>query len=315
MDPLRILAETAGFFTRYQARDLGYDDRDVAAAVRVRLWHRIRRGYYTFTDLWCALDEVGRHVVLTHAVTHSLGRDKVAASHVSGCALHGIDIWGVDLSRVHVTRLDGGPGRVEGDVVHHEGVCLDSEVTDIDGVLVLLPARCAIEAGSRATNEQALVLFDSLLHRECATVEELMEQFTLMQRWPFVRHLQIPIRMADPRAASVGETRGRWLFRCSHIPAPELQYEVRNRDGVLLGTTDWAWPQHGALGEFDGKIKYGRLVRPDQQPGDVVFAEKQREELLCRVSGLPRMIRLVWDDLAYPRLTSARVLRSLDVAS
>ena len=315
MDPLRILAETAGFFTREQARDLGYDDRDVATAIRVRLWHRIRRGYYTFTDLWWALDDVGRHVVLTRAVTHSLGHDKVAASHVSGCALHGIEIWGVDLSRVHVTRLDGGPGRVEGDVVHHEGLCLDSDVMEIDDVLVLLPARCAIEAGSRAPNEQALVLFDSLLHKEHATADELMKQFNLMQRWPFVRHLHIPVRMADPRAQSVGESRGRWLFRCSRIPAPELQYEVRNPAGDLLGTTDWAWPEHGALGEFDGKIKYGRLVKPDQQPGDVVFAEKQREELLCRASGLPRMIRVVWDDLDRPRVTRTRVLRSLDLAS
>lgn len=315
MDPLWLLAETDGFFTRGQARDLGYGDRDVAAAIRVGLWHRIRRGYYTFTDLWGALEEVPRHVVLTRAVTHSLGRDKVAASHVSGCALHGIEMWGLDLTRVHVTRLDGGPGRVEGDVVHHEGMCLDSDVVEIDDVLVLLPARCAIEAGSRATNEQALVLLDSLLHKGCANAVELMRQFELMQRWPFVRHLHIPVRMADPRAHSAGESRGRWFFRCGGIPAPELQYEVRNPAGVLLGTTDWAWPQLGALGEFDGKIKYGRLVRPDQQPGDVMFAEKQREELLCRVSGLPRMIRMVWDDLERPRVTRARVLTSLGIAS
>jgi hypothetical protein len=45
MDPLGWLCDEQGFFTRAQARELGYDDRAVAHAMRARLWHRIRRGY------------------------------------------------------------------------------------------------------------------------------------------------------------------------------------------------------------------------------------------------------------------------------
>jgi hypothetical protein len=48
MHELRILTESFGFFTRAEARELGYDDRAVAEAVRAKIWHRIRRGYYTF---------------------------------------------------------------------------------------------------------------------------------------------------------------------------------------------------------------------------------------------------------------------------
>ena len=33
-------------------------------------------------------------------------------------------------------------------------------------------------------------------------------------------------------------------------------------------------------GEFDGEVTYGRLLRPGQSPGVVVFAEKRREDAL-----------------------------------
>jgi hypothetical protein len=156
------------------------------------------------------------------------------------------------LSRVHVTRLDGGPGRIEGDVVHHEGFVADHEVVEVDGLRVLVPARCALEAASRATNEMGLVILDSMLARELCDQGDLMQQFEQMAHWPFTRHLHVVVRMADGRSKSPGESRGRWLFRCSGIPAPVLQYEVRDPDGVLQGTTDWAWPEQGALGSSTG---------------------------------------------------------------
>src|SRR4051794_30270681 len=132
LDPLRAIARRDGFFTRQHAEQAGYADRDVTRMVRARVWRRIRRGVYAFTDTWAQLDDVGRHHVRSSAVLHSLG-DAVALSHVSGVVRHGIEVWGLDLERVHVTRLDGGAGRVEGDVVHHEGFWLDKDVTEVDG--------------------------------------------------------------------------------------------------------------------------------------------------------------------------------------
>ena len=129
VDPTRWMAEQAGFFTRQEAEACGYADRDIRATVRAGVWVRFRRGFYTYADLWGALDEVGRHRVRSHAVMRSLGR-RVALSHVSGTIDHDIDTWGMDLSRVHVTRLDGASGRTERDVVHHEGVCLEGDVLE-----------------------------------------------------------------------------------------------------------------------------------------------------------------------------------------
>jgi hypothetical protein len=213
MDELRILTEVFGFFTRADARSLGYDDRAVERAMQAKVWHRIRRGYYTFANTWAGLDDVERHRVRSHAVLRSLG-GKVALSHVSGVIEHGIATWGLDLSRVHVTRLDGGAGRVEGDVVHHEGICIAADVLDVPAGRVLTPARCVLEAGSRAGGgERALVMADSLLHLGLADDEQLAATFRRLEHWPFMRRMHIPVRMADAGAESPGESRGRWLFR------------------------------------------------------------------------------------------------------
>ena len=77
------------------------------------------------------------------------------------------------------------------------------------------------------------------------------------------------------------------------VPAPVLQWEVPARGRV--GRTDFAWPEQRTVGEFDGRIKYGRLLRPGQQPGDAVFEEKRREDAI-RDTGL-RVVRWVWDEL------------------
>ena len=52
------------------------------------------------------------------------------------------------------------------------------------------------------------------------------------------------------------------------------------------------------LGEFDGRVKYGRLLRPGQEPGDAVFEEKRREDAI-RDEGWG-VVRWVWSDLQVP---------------
>lgn len=298
MDPLRFLTAKCGFFTRLEAREAGYDDRAVARMVRSGVWVRFRRGFYAFGDEWARLDYVGKHRVRSSAVLRSLG-DSVALSHFSGAVRHGIDVWGVPLDRVHVTRLDGGPGRIEGDVVHHEGLAIDGDVTTVEGERVLTPVRCVLEAASRLGNEAALCLLDSGLRKRQYDAGQLSKQHHLMQHWPFMQHLHVPVRMADGRSGSIGESRGRWLFRTLGMPAPVLQFEVLDDHGNLVGILDWWWPTLGLMGEFDGKVKYARLLKPGQDAGDAVFEEKKREDALREATGAG-MIRLVWADYDRP---------------
>ncbi|MBB6629265.1 type IV toxin-antitoxin system AbiEi family antitoxin domain-containing protein [Nocardioides sp. KIGAM211] len=310
MDIIDVLCEDRGFFTRAEARSAGYSDTQIASAARSGHWHRFRRGYYCLGSRWRSLSEEQQHAVRARAVMDALGPGVVALSHVSASIVHGLDIWGIPLDKVHVTRLDGGAGRIEGDVVHHEGRAIEDDIVEIDGMLVMAAPRAAIEAVGRSSSEVALCHFDSLLRRELCNADELAEQFKTMQFWPFTQHLHVPVRLADKRTGSIGESRGVNFFFHNSFPAPEPQFAVYSADGRLIGTCDWVWKKHRLLGEFDGKLKYGRLLKDGQEPGPVVFAEKQREDLLREVTDM-RMIRIVWSDFERPRLLRARFERLL----
>lgn len=73
-----------------------------------------------------------------------------------------------------------------------------------------------------------------------------------------------------------------------------LQWEVQDVVG-RAGAVDFAWIRRRTVGEFDGEIKYGRLLKPGQSPGEVVFAEKIREDRI-RDTGLA-VARWTWDEL------------------
>ena len=313
MDRLRILAEDRGFFTRRDVLADGLDDQAIRRAVRLGVWVRVRTGAYTFPDLWPDhADE--RHHLVGRAVAAKLGPG-VALSHTTAALEHGLRVWGADLSRVHVTRLDGGAGRTESGVMHHEGVVLPSDLRCLDdGVMVTSAARAAVESTSLLSGEATLCLLDSLLHLGGADRAGLDAAWEPLRAWPRMQPAQVAVRMADGGAQSVGESRTRYLCYVAHLPAPVLQWRVTDDAGRLLGISDFAWPEHRLLGEFDGKVKYGRYLRPDELPGDAVFREKRREERLCEQLGW-RMIRIVWSDLHRPAETAARIRRMLQIAA
>jgi hypothetical protein len=307
MERLRVIALQKGVFLRSEARDLGYDDKAVARVLRAKVWVRVRHGAYTFTDLWAAADALERHRIRTQAVLRSL-HTRVAVSHTSAAVIHGLRLWNADLSRVHVTRLDGGAGRTERDLRHHEGLCLDDDLTEKDGVLLMNPTRAAVETSSLVDVEGAVVVLDSLLHSGLGTHDDIERVCAGMEHWPETRHVRLATRLADPGGHSVGESRTRHLCWVHGLPAPTTQFRVVDEAGVLVGITDLAWPEHGLLGEFDGKVKYGRLLAPGEDPTDVVFREKRREDRLREVTGY-RVIRLTWADLSRGAETAGRIRR------
>ncbi len=66
--------------------------------------------------------------------------------------------------------------------------------------------------------------------------------------------------------------------------------------GRLAGRADFALHREMRLVEFDGRIKYGRLLRPGQTITDVIMAERARERVLEDLTGY-RMFRITWADL------------------
>jgi Transcriptional regulator, AbiEi antitoxin len=303
-DPLRLIAEQDGVFLRREALEYGYDDKQIARMVRAGIWHRVRHGCYCFAEVWATYTAEERHLVLARAVLRTTP-GPVVLSHTTALIVHGIAVWGVDLRRVHVTRLDKGAARIERDVVHHVGVCPASDVRRVMGMPVVAPARAVIESATVQSLESALVSADSgLFHRKCDP-DELRRMFDAMMHWPGSQKIHVVLHHMDGRSESPGETRARFMFWRQGLPTPDLQFEVYDGSGRLVAVTDFVWHEQQTFGEFDGRIKYGRLRKEGEEAGDAVFREKRREDLVRAITGY-RCGRLVWADLSRPSQTAQR---------
>jgi hypothetical protein len=263
-----------GIFSRAEALDCGENDRTLAEARRAGVIVRLSRGMYAPADIYQACDDSGKHLLHARAAL-AAQQGPVALTGASAAALHGFALYHQDLSIVHILRLDQGASRRKALTNHHIVIKdLDSELGQYDGILAVSPARAVWEVACRSTMEAGVVTADSALRKApelAKEVEELQERFAY---FPGSRQGRITIGFADGRSDSPGESVTRVQFHRYGIPIPELQYDVIDDQGNLLGTSDFYWKQHRHLGEFDGKIKYQKLLRAGETPSDCVFREK-----------------------------------------
>lgn len=295
--PLRAIIEEHGSFQRGEAIAVGCSDRDIRRLVRSGEWVRVRHGAYTVRDQWDLADGAARHKIRVRAALRTIG-PVVAASHHSACAIHGLPLWGADLDVVHLTRLDAGAGRREGDVWHHEGFAPPEDLVGVENIVATRPVRAVLESAMLLTLEQGVALVDAGLHAGLYDKAALETQQQLMQSWPAAQRLQLVTRLADV-SESVGESRSRYFFWAFGLPAPVPQFEVHDRDGQLVARVDFAWPDLGVILEFDGLVKYSGRLRPGESPVDAVVREKRREDAIRRATGW-KVVRITWDDLQHP---------------
>jgi hypothetical protein len=309
MEELRFLHDDQ-VFSRREALEHGYSDDDLQILLRAGVIVRIRHGSYTFTDIWSAADEIEQHRLRAHAVLRSHG-SRIALSHTSAAVEHGLRLFKPDLRRIHVTCLDRPIARTTKDIVYHQGSCPDDDLMQVGAQLVVAPVRAGLETASLTHRPGGLVVLDSLIDLKLGSLDEIHVAFEPMTGWPNSRKLQITVRLTRKGANSVGESLGRHLMWTQHLPEPQLQFEVRDQWGRLLGVTDFAWPEYGLLGEFDGMSKYGRLRKEGETPGQAVEREKKREDALRGETGW-LMVRLIWAELFRPGPTGAKIRRQLD---
>jgi len=286
----------SGIFTRAQALEAGVSDRDLHAAVGARVLRRLRHGCYTPYGTYHLLDPVGRHLLLCRAAL-ACQQGSVALTGVSAAAVHGLALHDQNLDVVHLLRLDSGSSRGQVGIVHHRVVHdITKDVQDVAGFLVVSPARTAWEVASSSTLESGVCTADSALARWPLLRDELMTVGGSFSRRPGSRTARLAIQLSDGRSGSVGESLSRVLCYRYGLPKPELQHAVYDADGQLVAVTDFWWPEHRHVGEFDGKVKYGELLRDGETPADAVFREKRREDAV-RATGVG-MTRWTWVDLA-----------------
>ncbi len=296
--------------TRREALVQGWDDHRLRRSVADGQLTRVRRGNYAGADELAALDRVQRHRADVSAALTAQDAAGVV-SHQSAAVLWGLPVWGCDLRTVQLTKDRRNAGRRSG-LVHVHGTPLEAdERGEVGGVAVTSVARTVVDVARRSGFEAGVVLADAALRDGLTTADELAEVVGRVRGRTGATVARGVVAFADGRAESVGESRSRVLMHRTGVPAPELQVTVYREDGTVAGRPDFRWGR--LLGEFDGAVKYGRLLRTGETAGDAVMREKRREDGL-RELGFA-VIRWGWSDLDRPVELATRILAAVSRAS
>lgn len=292
-----------------QLNELGIERWDLERLVRTNDLERVRRGAYAVPlPAGASIEEGHRRLV---AATMPQLDPGAVLSHTSAAVLHGLPVWADALGLVHVTRSRSAGGQRRATVHVRVAPLVDGDIVSVDGVAVTSLARTILDQARALSFHRGVAVADNGLAGGLEPAE-LTDGLERMARWPGVRRARRVCAFADNRSESVGESMSRVRFWEHGIPAAELQYRVLDERGSLVARCDFGWEELGTLGEFDGKIKYGRLLKPGQRVEDVVYQEKLREDAL-RDRGW-QVVRWTWDDLKAPEVICDRLLRAFERA-
>jgi hypothetical protein len=303
MNPLLklVAVENGGVFSRTQALSCGYTPAQMRERLADGRWEKVRFGQYAERvelSLTPWDREMWRHRRLAFAVANSITPGSIAFSHQTALVLHQVPLWGVNLSEVQVSRLDGRRGGPVAGVRHHRGRSAPTELTQVDGLTVTTASRALVETACTTSFEAGVVSADAVLR------DHPIDPLAILARiefWPGSTTAKAALAFADKRSESVGESRLRVLFHQQGLPAPLLQVEFDDADG-FIGRVDFYFPDYGTVVEFDGLMKYAAGDR------ETLIREKLREDRL-RALGL-EVVRVVWADLKWPTDVATRVRRA-----
>ena len=291
-------------------RRQGMSGDEVARMVRRGELIRLRRGAYLWAD---AAEDVSDpwdlrtpHLRLIDGTMAQL-HPRVALSHGSAAALHQLPLFPAMLETVHVTRDRRGGGVIRPTLRVHGSPMRDLDRTVVSGYPVTSLARTVVDLARTLPYEQAVAVADGglTLGAESGQLAESLEQARSWLGAPQARRV---LAFADGRSESVGESFSRIRMQRMSVPAPILQHEILDHRGQVIGRCDFAWLARRTVGEFDGKVKYGRFRKPGESIEDAVLREKLREDAI-RDQGW-QLVRWTWAELWTPEVIEDRILRA-----
>lgn len=268
--------------------------------------YRVRRGAYEAAP--AEPDPAERHRVLIEATLRQTPVQAVV-SHESAAVIHGLPCFSDALSRVHLTRDRRGGGRVRRYVHMHSAPVPSSDVQVIDGWAVTSPARTVLDLGRTLPLQRAVAIGDAALAQGLLP-DELAEVAARCLGWPGMAAARRAIELLDRRSESVGESASRVVIWEAGLSAPVPQLVVCDNGGKFVARCDFGWPQVRTLAEFDGLVKYGRLLKPGQSVGDILVEEKRREDALRDLGW--QVVRWLWEDLRHPERLVERLERAFE---
>lgn len=207
---------------------------------------------------------------------------------------------------LHVA-IDGRGGSSARSVTSTVAAPPEDQVTVVRGSLVACPARAVLDTARLQSVTAGVIAADEALRTGRASPDELSATLATMRGLPGVARARLCHHLASPLSESPGESWSVVVMHQHGIEAPERQAVFDDARG-FVGRVDFWWPRTRLIGEFDGRVKYGRVNPSGRPPEDVLWDEKVREDRLRALD--TGMIRWTTDDLRHPKTWIAR-LRSL----
>lgn len=284
-----------GLVRREATLRAGVGDDVVAAAVRRGQLLRLAPGVWVEGGARfegpAGADLLFRHRSIAVA-TSARDRGISTLSHESAAALLGLDTLHPDRTTVHLTKAaKSSGGYVRGHRHVHNGPLGRDETVTVDGLSVTSVERTAVDIAMAGDFAQGVVVFDRALAKD-ADHDTMAAMLDARTGWKNVGTARRALACSNRRSESVGESWSRAQMIVAGLPAPRLQSSFSTPDGEIRADFDW---DGRVIGEFDGLQKYGRLLRPDEEPRDALIREKRREDAL-RALGI-MVIRWTWSTL------------------
>ncbi|MFC0005181.1 endonuclease domain-containing protein [Micromonospora siamensis] len=187
------------------------------------------------------------------------------------------------------------------DLVVHQLTLGAADVCTVAGVPATTPARTAADVILRVDRYAAVCVLDSAMNRRLLTPEDLAalpERIARRRGAVAARKCLVEV---DGRAQSPLETRSRLRCVDGGVPPEDLQVEVRDEDGYLLGVGDLGWRSARVLAEADGQ-------GPHRTP-QAVFEDRMRQNRLVNAGW--KVLRFTWADTLRPDYIPETVKRAL----
>lgn len=279
----------------------GLDHAGIRTLVDSGELQRIRRGAYLRGPDQQLLAEA-KHRALIQAVLRD--RPDAVLSHVSAAVIHDLPVPMRSLDRVHVIRRAKRPGSRRFDRSYLHRVIGEIPAVVVDGLAVTDLHTTVLDLIRVLDPADAVAVADRALAKG-VDVKELLDRIADEPGRRGNAQAREVLAFADPLAESPGESWTRWAFHRAGLPAPDLQVKFFDEAGNFVARLDFDWPALGVAAEFDGEIKYGRLLAPGQDVATVIRKEKDCEERFRRASGrwLVRVVTRELRDTAALRRT------------
>ena len=283
MNDMLDLARRQGYVSAADAKALGHHRQELTRLTRAGELRRSVRGIYL--PLPDNHTRETRHALVTRGILD--GDPFSAASHHSALAVHGINLYGVPWSQIHL--LDPRKSSKAHETVHRHVLRPGDQIVTVDRHRVAALPLALCQVAARFGLASGLVAMDHALHRGLVTTDELSALLQSGRLRRGVRSARRAVELADGRAESPGESRLRAI-----VAAGPFSFDPQvNVGGPGSGhRVDLLIDGRVAL-EFDGEQKYEGIE------GKKALVDEKRREDWIRSQGYG-FVRVMWAELDHP---------------